>query len=516
MTDNGDGTATFSGTPPALTGGTYPFTITAKNGVSPDATQNFTLSVLQAPQINSADHVTFTVGQAGTFKVTSTGVPNATLSETGALPSGVTLTDNKDGTATLSGAPAALTGGTYPFTITAKNGVSPDATQNFILTVNEACAINSADNATFDVGKLGTFTVTTSTGWPKCTLSEPRNPPPGVGFNRNLPSGIRFTVNGDGTATISGTPAVGTVGAYLLKITATNGVSPDATQYFHLTVLQAPTITSADHTTCIVGQACAFTVTSTGSPTPYLSETGKLPTGVTFTDNLDGTATLSGTPAAATGGTYPLNITAANTRTPYAQPFTLTVKPAQACKITSLAGTTFTVGQAGTFTVKSTGVPTCTSSETGTLPTGVTFTDNADGTATLSGTPAAGTGGTYTFTITATNGVSAGATQSFTLTVNPAQAAGPPAAPTNLTGTRNGGTVSLTWMNNDSAPSLATVVWIQRSTDPGFTTVTNTQVGPTATTYSDTTARVGTTYYYRVVAWNVHGFSGWSNVWPRP
>ena len=76
--------------------------------------------------------------------------------------------------------------------------------------------------------------------------------------------------------------------------------------------------------------------------------------------------------------------------------------------------------------------------------------------------------------------------------------------------------MSLTWTNNDSAPSGATVIWIQRSTDPGFTTVTNTQVGPTATTYSDTTARVGTTYYYRVVAWNVHGFSGWSNVWPGP
>ena len=40
----------------------------------------------------------------------------------------------------------------------------------------------------------------------------------------------------------------------------------------------------------------------------------------------------------------------------------------------------------------------------------------------LSGTPAAGTGGTYTLTFTAHNGVGSDATQSFTLTVN--QAAG--------------------------------------------------------------------------------------------
>ena len=210
FTDKGDGTATLSGTPDAGTGATYPFTITATNGVSPDATQNFTLSVLQACQITSDDHATFDVGKAGTFTVKSPGVPGCTLSETGAaLPSGVTFTPNEDGTATLSGTPDAGTGGTYPFTITAKNGVSPDATQNFILTVNHACKITSDNHATFTVGQSGTSTVK-STGWPRCTLSEPRHLPPG--------GHVHADNNGDGTATISGTPT--TVGAYLLKISA--------------------------------------------------------------------------------------------------------------------------------------------------------------------------------------------------------------------------------------------------------------------------------------------------------
>ena len=47
------------------------------------------------------------------------------MSETGALPDGVTFVDNGDGTATLAGTPAAGTGGTYPITITATNGVGP-------------------------------------------------------------------------------------------------------------------------------------------------------------------------------------------------------------------------------------------------------------------------------------------------------------------------------------------------------------------------------------------------------
>ena len=41
---------------------------------------------------------------------------------------------------------------------------------------------------------------------------------------------------------------------------------------------------------------------------------GTLPSGVSFNDKHDGTATLSGTPTA--GGTFPLTITAANGVTP--------------------------------------------------------------------------------------------------------------------------------------------------------------------------------------------------------
>ncbi len=55
---------------------------------------------------------------------------------TRALPSGVSFTDNGDGTATLAGTPAANSGGTYSLSINAANGVSPDATQSFTLTVN--------------------------------------------------------------------------------------------------------------------------------------------------------------------------------------------------------------------------------------------------------------------------------------------------------------------------------------------------------------------------------------------
>ncbi len=448
----------------------------------------------EAPGITSPVGTIFTTGQAGTFTVATTGVPNSRLSEMGALPPGVTFKDNKDGTATLAGTPAADTGGTYTLTITATNGVGPAATQTFTLTVYQACQITSHDHATFDVGQAGTITVAT-TGVPNCGLLE----------SGELPPGVTFTDNGNGTAAISGTPTTG--GVYLLQITAGNGIGGNATQTLTLTVLQAPGITSPAGTTFTAGQAGTFTVTTTGVPNSTLSEKGALPRGVKFTDNGDGTATLAGTPAAGAGGTYPFRITARNGVSPDAtQTFALTVN--QAPGIASADHTTCTVRKACAFTVTSTGVPNSTLSETGALPRGVRFKDNGDGTATLSGAPAPGSGGTYPFTIAATNGVSPGAIQSFTLIV-----VGPPAAPSGLKATSRGRTVSLTWTNNASAPSAATTIWIQRSTNARFTSaVTSTTVGPTVTSHIDTAVVKGKKYYYRVRAHNRAGDSAWSNV----
>ena len=231
--------------------------------------------------------------------------------ESGALPSGVTFTDNGDGTATLSGTPATGTAGTSPYqiTITASNGVSPDASQSFTLTVNKAPVaptITSDPDPTFVVGTAGTFSVTT-TGNPVAKITE----------SGNLPAGVTFADNGDGTATLAGTPAAGTRGNYPFTITASNGVGTDATQSFTLTVNPAnaaPVITSANAATFAVGTAGTFPVVTTGFPNANLSATSSpaLPSGVTFKDNGDGTATLDGTPPAGSQGTYALTVTASN------------------------------------------------------------------------------------------------------------------------------------------------------------------------------------------------------------
>jgi hypothetical protein len=405
--DNGNGTATLSGTPVPGTGGTYALTLTASNAAVSQATQTFTLEVDRAPVITSAAGATFGVGQAGSFTVTTIGFPAAALTESGALPGGVTFTDNGNGTATLAGTPAAGTVGTYNFTISAGTSSGPAATQTFQLTVDQPPSISSAASATFSVGQAGSFTVTTSPGLPTTTLSE----------SGALPSGVSFTDNGNGTATLHGTPIDGTGGSYAITLTAAGSAASPATQAFTLVVQRPPAITSAASATFVPGRSANFVITTRGFPYPALTESGALPSGVTFTDKGNGPATLSGIPTAGSGGTYNFTVSAANSVSSVTQNFTLTVHRPPV--ITSAGGTAFVVGQAGSFTVTTAaGQPAATTlSASGKLPGGVTFTAGGNGTATLHGTPAAGTAGSYTVIITASNASGAQTTQTFTLSV---------------------------------------------------------------------------------------------------
>ena len=179
-------------------------------------------------------------------------------------------------------------------TFTAANGLAAPEVQTFTLNVDGPPQITSANATTFQVGAASTFTVTT-TGFPAPSLTS----------SGPLPAGVTFTDNGDGTATLGGTPASGTANVYALTFTANNGVGTAATQTFTLTVDSAPAFTSAAAANFVVNVAGSFTIATAGDPAvSNITQTGTLPTGVAFTYNSNGTATLSGTPEGGTQGTF--------------------------------------------------------------------------------------------------------------------------------------------------------------------------------------------------------------------
>jgi hypothetical protein len=487
--NNGNGTATLSGTPGAGTAGTYSLTITASNGVGTAANQAFTLTVNAG---GGFAYVTGSVTGAFSFNGGTTlsvalhqnpGTGHALICATTWQSSTATasMSDPNNGTWMAVGAATTGTGSLGGFRgqmFYVPSAVAASTTVT--LTVSVAVVFRSFECAEYSY--TGTIALdgtprysTAPASGGTATINGLTTSKPGdllvascLAVDTTCSVGSGYSGRDDANSYDAASNTFGSsflnrtgqmiqdrVGVAAGAQSATFGTGNNDNVILGLLALTSnaspsPTITSASSATFTVGAAGSFTVTATGTPTPTLTETGALPSGVTFVNNGNGTATLSGTPASGTAGTYSLTITASNgVGTPASQTFTLSINQTPA--ITSANSATFTVGTAASFTATATGTPTPSFTETGALPGGVTFVNNGNGTGTLSGTPALGTGGTYSLTITAGNGVGSPVNQSFTLTVNQAPAITSAGSTTFTVGAPGSFTVTTT---GSPAPSL--------------------------------------------------------------
>ncbi|QDZ15310.1 beta strand repeat-containing protein [Humibacter ginsenosidimutans] len=410
------------GTPPAGSGGVYLFTLTASNGFGTPATQPFTLTVNEAPVVTlQPANAAVNPGTAVTFTAGASGFPAPSV-QWQVSTDGATFTDVSGATSDSYTLTPGLSDDGNEYRAIFTNAAGTATTSAATLAVGTAPTFTSANAATFTVGDgAQTFAVTVD-GHPAPTLSVTGQP-------------SWLSLSG---STLSGEPPAGSGGTYGFVLHATNSFGADVTQNFTLTVDESPAFSSPDTATATVGTAFALPVTTSGGyPVPTgLKVDGALPDGVTFTSGPSGSGLFSGTPAAGTGGVYPVTITTIGGDVDVAQNFTLTVDEAPA--ITSAAAVTFTRGVTQTVTITTAhAYPVPTLASSGTLPTGLTFVDNGDGTATLQGstTDAAGT---FDVTIRASNGVGADAVQSLDITVANAAAVPLPLLPPLTAGHLNG------------------------------------------------------------------------------
>ena len=446
--DNGFGDADIEGS--TSQDGVYPITVTAHDGIERDATEIFTLTVAppSPAAFTSAASTAVEVDTPFSFNVTTTGAPTSTISASSLssnqfqppppFPDGVNFTDNVDGTATLSG--TVETPGTYQALLTADplqvDGQS--TSQLFTLTVLQpapSCVAPACDSA---VGTDPDGSVQVASGGPN-----------GLAATAN---GIGGLTVGQYTEDPLSSPAIGATGAYFdvadssdnaftsltlddcdlmsgnvvqwwnpgandgagawetvsdqtylpgtpdcVEVDISPSTSPSlsdltGTVFAVGSINQVPSVTSATTTTANVGQPMTFNVTTAGFPTPALTLTGNTARGGHLRRQRRRHGHALGYPERNGQDLHAQDHRQEHGR--QRQPRASRSVVHQAPAITSAATATFTTGKTGTFKITTSGLSgRGAEHRTARCPTGVTFVENGNGTATLSGTPEDGTSG---------------------------------------------------------------------------------------------------------------------------
>ncbi|MBB3752624.1 hypothetical protein FHT44_005136 [Mycolicibacterium sp. BK634] len=293
---------------------------------------------------------------------------------TGALPTGVSLSSLGN----LSGTPTAT--GSFTFQLEARNPFGAD-THSYSVTVGSAIAptVLTADLGSFTAGVAYALQMSSSGSTPITYDTT----------SGAFPTGI--TMNSSGL--ISGTPA--STGSGTVTIRATNVVGTNSHTFSWTVSGTAPTIIDTSLGAMWRGFAFSKTLSASGStPITYSKVSGSYPSGVT----MNSSGVFSGTPD--TVQSYSFVVKATNA---YGDSANVTFADSVFESTPVVAESTLGSMSVGVAFSKqltlTSGGPTITWTQSGTLPAGITW-DAA--THTLSGTPT--TAGSGTLTIRASNG----------------------------------------------------------------------------------------------------------------
>ena len=457
-----------------------------------------------------------TVGNLYNVSIADTGATGTyTLSESGALPAGLTFTGGQTGSQITHVQDAGLgetSSGTSQSTMSfAKTPVTGDAIIVWAWGWNNA-AVTAAEVTCTDTGKdsytqYGFMHEGASNGSWSC-LFVASNITGAANFKDTIklsgaPNGniavVASEFSGvagiDTTGTNSGTTAAPSIKTttsnandVLCAVMACNNTKNPATVTTPSGWTQTGVVTNGN--SYEVGQAIYRVVTSTNTYTAQWNNIGTTAWGtgiVALKGSATSSGSLSGTPT--TAGTSTFTITgvdsAGNTAS---QQYTVTVNPAIVVSPTTLPAATKGSACSTTFTASGGSGSGYTLGETGTLPTGLTFSNG-----TLSGTPTQA--GSFAITVTATDSNGATGSVADTLTVNPATSS-LTLSPTTLPGatansaysvtvTATGGSGTYTFaVSSGSLPS-----WLALNTSTGVLSGTPTTTGTSTFTITATDSK---------------------------
>ena len=447
LTDNGDGTATLRGTPGNDEVGDHAVELRVEDGDGEVDTQSFTVKVKNtndAPTIVGTPNTTVDEDSNYRFVPTGNDVDGDGLSFS---------IENQPDWATFNSATGELSG-------TPENE-DVGTTENIVISVTDGTETVELDQFSLEV-------INTNDA-PEITSVAPTNTAQGSAYTYNividdpdlgdnltitaptLPDWLTLTDNGDGTATLRGTPGNDEVGNHTIELQVKDAGGAVDTQSFSVTVNNvndAPTITGTPNTTVNEDSNYSFVPTGNDVDGDGLSfSIENQPDWATFDA---ATGKLSGTPENEDVGTTENIVISVTdgTETVELDQFNLeVVNTNDDPEITKTPPTSATQGLVYTYNieVKDPDAGDNLTITAPTLPDWLTLTDNGDGTATLRGTPGNAEVGNHTIELQVKDAGGAVDTQSFSVTVNNVND-----APT-ITGTPN------TTVNEDGSYSFVPI-----------------------------------------------------------
>ena len=218
----------LSGTAAPGTGGIYTLTVQATNIAGASPPQTFVLTVDEAPSFTNTSSLSLVAGENLTpsFIVATTGFSTAPTTITAtALPPGLSLTDNGNGSATIQGVPT--TAGTKQVTLTVSNGIGTNGTETLTVSVKPSITFSDGTEAAgvFEYRPTGTAVGT-------LVSTDPNVPVSGLSITGGNTNNA-FALSGDELVTNAVLTSTGT---YNITITGTNSEGNVTSTPFTITV----------------------------------------------------------------------------------------------------------------------------------------------------------------------------------------------------------------------------------------------------------------------------------------
>ncbi|TRX60101.1 tandem-95 repeat protein [Fulvivirga sp. M361] len=300
LVDNGNGTAVLSGTPTNSNLGINPVRIDVIDESMASVSQSFDINVdniNDVPAFSSTPVTSALEDNLYTYNITTTD-PDLLDRRTISLLSGpdwITLEDFEDGSALLSGTPLNENVGTSTIVINVRDAIGANVNQNFTITIsntNDAPEFTSVPVPVALQDIVYTYNITAIDQDPEDEI---------IIRAVTLPNWLNFNYNGNGSATLQGTPGNSNLGLndVTLEVEDLSGAAVE--QIFQINVDNAndpPSFTSIAPTEIDEDDLYTYLIDTDDPDDKDVAKITALskPAWLTLVDNGDGTALLSGTP----------------------------------------------------------------------------------------------------------------------------------------------------------------------------------------------------------------------------